>query len=106
MTPRTARLIALPFALAAILLRVGIEFWLKPLTWRIDSDAAALLAWAAGTAGSMLVPVAGYLLFTRAARRRPATYRLDPVNRRFTAPAAPAWSGPWAIGAAGWRAVC
>ncbi|MEH1059043.1 PH domain-containing protein [Micromonospora sp. CPCC 206171] len=97
MTPRTARLLALPFALAAFLLRIGVEFWLKPLTWRIDSTAVALLGWAAGTAGSVLVPVAGYLLLTRAVRRRPATFQVDPAGPRFTAPAAPAWAGPWSI---------
>ncbi|MEH0823836.1 MULTISPECIES: hypothetical protein [unclassified Micromonospora] len=103
MTPRTARLAALPFALAASLLRIGAEFWLKPLTWSLDSAAAGLLAWVAVSVGSILVPMAGYLLLTRAARRRPATFRVDLVNRRFTAPAAPAWSGPWSI-IAGWLA--
>ncbi|MBQ0895868.1 PH domain-containing protein [Micromonospora sp. U56] len=95
MTPRTARLLALPFALAAVLLRIGVEFWLKPLTWRIDSTAVALLAWAAGIAGSIVVPAVGHLLLTREARRRPATFRIDSAGRRFTAPAAPAWAGPW-----------
>ncbi|MEU5791112.1 PH domain-containing protein [Micromonospora purpureochromogenes] len=97
MTLRTARLLALPFALAAILLRIGVEFWLKPLTWRMGIDAVSLLVFLAGTAGSVLAPVAGYLLLTRAVRGRPATFRVDPAGRRFTAPAAPAWAGPWSI---------
>ncbi|NYF54438.1 PH domain-containing protein [Micromonospora purpureochromogenes] len=97
MTPRTARLLALPFALAAIALRLGIEFWLKPLTWRMGIDAVSLLVFVAGTAGSILLPVAGYRLFTRAVRRRPATFRVEPAGRRFTAPTAPAWAGPWSI---------
>ncbi|SCF00453.1 PH domain-containing protein [Micromonospora purpureochromogenes] len=97
MTPRTARLLALPFALAATLLRIGVEFWLKPFAWRLESGAVSSLVWAAGTAGSILAPAAGYLLLTRAVRRRPATFRVDPAGRHFTAPAAPAWAGPWSI---------
>ncbi|MER6595833.1 PH domain-containing protein [Micromonospora purpureochromogenes] len=97
MTPRTARLLALPLALAAILLRIGVEFGLKPWTWRLDSGAVGLLVLAAALAGSIVAPVAGYLLLTRAVRRRPATFRVDPAGRCFTAPAAPAWAGPWSI---------
>lgn len=105
----TARLVALPFALSAFGLRLLDTFWITPLTWRIESWQLALAAWLAALLGSVGLPLAGYFLVTRRARRRAATWQLEPGGpggpdvTRFAAPAAPRWTGPWAI-VLGWIA--
>ncbi|SCG48651.1 PH domain-containing protein [Micromonospora coxensis] len=101
MDPRAARFLAWPFALAAAALRFASEWWLEPLTWRLTSAPTGLVAWLAVGAAGILVPLGVYLLLTRDARRRPATFEVDRRARRFTAPTAPAWVGPWSI-VVGW----
>ncbi len=104
-----ARLIALPFALSALGLRVLETFWVTPLTWQIEPWPLAFGAWVATVLGSVGLPLAGYLLLTRRARRREATWQIEPGGPGgpdavlFAAHAAPRWTGTWAI-VAGWVA--
>jgi hypothetical protein len=90
-------------------LRVLGIFWITPLTWRIESWQLSLAAWSAILLGSMGLPLAGYYLATRRARRRVATWQIEPGGpggagvARFVAPAALRWTGPWAV-VVGWMA--
>ncbi|GAA3339882.1 hypothetical protein GCM10020358_25270 [Amorphoplanes nipponensis] len=107
MSTTAARLVALPFALAAFGLRVLDTFWVTPLTWRIGAWPPALAAWVVTLAASVGLPLGGYLLVTRRARRRGATWRIEPGGPGgpacFAAPPAPRWTGPWAV-VMGWLA--
>lgn len=102
MSARTARLLAVPFAVLAFALRLAEALWLRPLAWR--TGASGLGIDLAILAASLIVPLGGYLLLTRRARKRQASWRLDPDARRlFAGPtpygmAASVWGG-W--GAAG-----
>jgi hypothetical protein len=108
-SPTAARLIALPFALSAFAARMLETFWITPLTWRIESGLLAFAAWMVTLLVSVGLPLAGYLLVTRRARRREATWQIEPGGpggaeaARFVAPAAPRWTGSWAI-LVGWMA--
>src|SRR3954468_9524982 len=101
MSTRVALLLAAPFAVLAFVLRLGGRLWLEPFTWNIGSAVLGLLAFLGLLVGSVAVPVSGYLLLTRSARRRPKTWHLDAGKRRFTAPVSPYGPGPWAV-VAGW----
>jgi hypothetical protein len=96
-SPTAARLLALPFVLLAFGLRLVLEFWITPLTWRLDSAWALLAAWIVSLAASVAIPLGAYLLLTRRARLRQATWQLDGAGHRFSATVSPRWVGPWAI---------
>jgi hypothetical protein len=97
MSSRVAMLLAAPFAVLAFGLRLGQTLWLEPLTWRIHPFVPGLLVGLGLIAGSAAVPIGGYLLLTRSARRRPTTWHLDTGKRRFAAFASPHSTGPWAV---------
>jgi len=101
MSSRAAVLLAAPFAVLAFVLRLGGTLWLQPFTWSIRPTVLGLLAFVGLLAGSAAVPIGGYLLLTRSARRRPKTWQLDAGKRRFTALVSPYGTGPSAV-AAGW----
>ena len=101
MSARVALLLAAPFAVLAFGVRLGETLWLQPLAWRIHPSVLGLLASLGLLAGSAAVPVGGYLLLARSARRRPRTWHLDLGKRRFDAMASPYGMGPLVIGA-GW----
>jgi hypothetical protein len=101
MSTRLAVLLAAPFAVLAFVLRLGGTLWLEPFTWNIPSFVLGLFAFFGLVGGSVAVPLGGYLLLTRSARRRPATWHLDAGKRRFTAPLSPYGPGPWAV-VGGW----
>jgi len=103
MSTRVAVLVAAPFVVLAFVLRLGGTLWLELYTWNVHSDLLGLLAFLGLVGGSAAVPLGGYLLLTRSARRRPKTWHLDAGQRRFTAPVSPYGPGPWAI-VAGWLA--
>jgi hypothetical protein len=112
MSTSTARLIALPFALSAFGLRLLVTFRITPLAWQIKPWPAAFGVWAGALLAAASLPLAGYLLLIRPARRRPATWQLRPDRQpepggpggpRFVASSAPRWVGPWAI-VLGWLA--
>ena len=90
-------LLAGPFAVLALGLHLGETLWLEPLTWRLDHFVLGLLTGFSLLAASAAVPIGGYMLLTRSARRRPRTWHLDIRKRRFTAPASPYSTGPWAV---------
>ncbi|MFG1604944.1 hypothetical protein [Actinoplanes sp. NPDC049265] len=96
MSARVAVLIAVPFAVLAFVLRLGGVLWWQPVTWRLGM-VPGMLAFLGAFAASIGIPLAAYLLATRAARRKPATWQLDTTNRRFFAPVSPASAGPRAI---------
>lgn len=101
MSARVAMLLAAPFAVLALGLHLGETLWLEPLTWRLHNVVLGLLTGLGLLAVSTAVPIGGYVLLTRSARRRPRTWHLDLHKRRFTAPASPYSTGPWAV-AMGW----
>lgn len=101
MTPRTARLFAVPCMLAAFALTLVTTLWVQPLTFRNDLAGLDTLADLGAHVVSAAVPLAVYAFVTRAARRRPAGFRLDPG--RFRADASPYRAGPLAV-VLGWTA--
>jgi hypothetical protein len=101
MSARVAMLLAMPFVVLAFGLRLGEKLWLEPLTWRLHHFVPELLTSLGLLAASAAVPIGGYLLLTRSARKRPRTWHLDIRKGRFTAPASPCVTGPWAV-ATGW----
>jgi hypothetical protein len=101
MSTRVAVLLAAPFAALAFVLRLGERLWVEPFTWKTHSALLGLIAFLGLVGGSAAVPVGGYLLLTRSARRRPKTWHLDAGKRRFTAPVSPYGPGPRAV-VAGW----
>ncbi|WCN80162.1 hypothetical protein [Micromonospora sp. LH3U1] len=103
MSLRAARLLSWPFVVAALVLRVCLELWFKPVTWRIDPSGVAFLAWAAALAACFLVPWVGHALLTRGVRQRPATWEVAVGSKSFVASASPRWTGPWSI-LLGWLA--
>jgi len=94
-------LLAAPFAVLAFGLHLGEALWLEPLSWRLHHFVPGLLTNFSLLAASAAAPIGGYMLLTRSARRRPRTWHLDMRKRRFTAPASPYSTGPWAV-AMGW----
>lgn len=87
-------LLAAPFAvLMTFGLHLGETLRLEPLTWRLHHFVPAQLARVGLLAAGAAVPIGGYLLLTRSARRRPRMWRLDIHQRRFTAPASPYGEG-------------
>lgn len=94
-------LLAAPFALLAFAMHLGATLWLQPLTWRIGPLALGLLAYSGLAAGSFGIPLAAYLLLTRAARQRRPAWYLDEQKRRFVAGSSPYSTGPLAI-LSGW----
>jgi hypothetical protein len=101
MSPRVAILLAAPFSVLAFVLGLGGKLWLEPLTWSIDPPALGLLAGLGVIVGSGAVPLGGYMLLTRSARRRPRTWQLDISQRRFVALPSPYYTGPSAV-VGGW----
>ena len=75
-----ATLLAAPFAVLAFMLRFGGILWVQPLTWRLDPWPGGLLAYLGVLAVSGGVPVGGWLLLTRAARRRRVVAVLVDLN--------------------------
>ncbi|MFD6565196.1 hypothetical protein [Micromonospora profundi] len=104
MSPRVARLLIWPFAVAALALRICTELWFKPVTWRIEPSGLAFLAWVAAQAACFLLLAGGHALLTRRVRQRPATWEIAAGAESFVAPASPRWLGPWAI-LVGWLAA-
>lgn len=94
-------LLAAPFAVLASGLHLGETLWLEPLSWRLHHFVPGLLTNFSLLAASAAVPIGGYMMLTRSARRRPRTWHLDMRERRFTAPASPYSTGPGAV-AMGW----
>ena len=98
MTPRSARLLAVPAMLGAFALSLVSALWVQPWSLRIGPDDLSTLA----DAGSHLVsgagPLAIYVVVTRSARRRPAGLRPD-----FSVEPSPHWAGPLAM-ILGWTA--
>jgi hypothetical protein len=101
MSAGSARLVAVPFVLLAFALRPAERLWAEPLTWRLESAVLGLIVALGFLAVSVAIPIGLYLLVTRPARRRPATWQLDRAGRRFVAPARS--FGPFAV-VAGWTA--
>ena len=96
----SARVAAL-FAVLALGLHLGETLWLEPLTWRLHHVVLGLLTSFSLLAASAAVPIGGYVLLTRSARRRPRMWHLDMRKRLFTAPASPYSTGPSSV-AMGW----
>jgi len=106
MSARAALLLAVPFAVLGFGLRLGETLWLQPLTWRIQPFVPSGLILGLGLgliAASAVVPLSGYFLLTRSARRRPRTWHIDLARRRFAVNASPHSKGPWTV-TMGW--VC
>jgi hypothetical protein len=76
MSARTAVLIAGPFAVLATVLRIGGVLYWQPVTWRFGL-LPGILAFLGSFAVSVSIPLAGYLLLTRSARRKPSAWHLD-----------------------------
>ena len=76
------------------------DFRLDPLTWRLESVPLALGALLLIAAASLGLPLGGYLLLTRRARRRPASWASAGAGS-FAAGAAPRLIGPWSV-VVGW----
>ncbi|WLS48350.1 hypothetical protein Q3V37_14600 [Micromonospora profundi] len=104
MSPRVARLLIWPFAVAALALRICTELWFKPVTWRIEPSGLAFLAWVAAQGACFLLLAAGHALLTRRVRQRPAAWEIAAGAESFVASASPRWLGPWAI-LVGWLAA-
>ncbi|MET8369877.1 hypothetical protein [Micromonospora profundi] len=103
MSPRVARLLIWPFAVAALALRICTELWFKPVTWRIEPSGLAFVVWAATQAACILLPAAAHALLTRRVRQRPATWEIAAGTESFVATASPRWLSHWAI-LVGWLA--
>jgi hypothetical protein len=103
MSARAARLLAVPFVVLACALRFAESLWLQTLTWGIEPGWAGLLVAFAVLGVTLGAPLAGYLLVTRQARRRPAAWEISPDGRRFVAGPSPAGMGASAV-AIGWMA--
>lgn len=97
MSARAARLLAVPFALLAFVLRIYEALWLEPLTWGIEPSAAGVLAALGLVLGALAVPLLTYRRLTRAAREIPSAWRIDTEGRRFFVEPAPVWKGSFAI---------
>lgn len=88
MSVNRIRLLALPFGLLALALRLATTLWVMPLTWQMRPALVGLPSWLAALAASLAVPVGLYhLSVLRSVPRRPASFRLD--RGTFLAPAAP-----------------
>ncbi|MFF0470648.1 hypothetical protein ACFYPX_24835 [Micromonospora zamorensis] len=94
MSLRVARLSIWPFVVAAFVLRVCVELWLKPVTWRIDPGGVAFLVWVAFQVTCFLVPWVGHALLTRGVRQRPATWEVTAGTGSFVASTSPRWISP------------
>ncbi|MEU4161481.1 hypothetical protein [Actinoplanes sp. NPDC026670] len=103
MSARAARLLAVPFVLLACALRFAEDLWLQTLTWGIEPGWAGLLVAFAVLGVTLGAPLAGYLLVTRQARKRPAAWEISPDGRRFVAGSSPAGMGASAV-IIGWMA--
>ncbi|MET8549641.1 hypothetical protein ABZ356_17760 [Micromonospora zamorensis] len=97
MSLRAARLSIWPFVVAAFALRVCVELWFKPVTWRIDPSGVAFLVWTVVQAACFLVPWVGHALLTRGVRQRPATWEVAAGTGSFVASTSPRWISPPAI---------
>ncbi|WP_221321787.1 hypothetical protein [Actinoplanes sp. L3-i22] len=101
MSPRTARLLVLPFALAACALDFATHLWIQPLAWRLGSGNLAFVTAMAILAASAFLPLGLYLLVARRARKPPAVWQRPGAGPVFSAgPAARVsliWVG-WVIG--------
>jgi hypothetical protein len=100
-SPRSARLLALPFAALSLAAHLAGEFWGKPLAWRLDSAIASFLVYFGTATLSLLVPLGIYLLVTRAARRQPSTLLVSASASSFMAGPSVKRTGPIVI-ALGW----
>lgn len=78
--------------------RLLIDFWLKPMTWGIDSAWRATGIVAAGHILGLGLPLALYLLMALRLSR-PASLRVDTDRREFRIPVSPATGGMQAIAA-------
>src|SRR5689334_12384664 len=94
---RKARLIAIPFALLAILLRVAQGLWVHPSA-RDTGRPAQLAIFGAAFVVSLFLPILVYWLITRQFRKRPAAW-----SPGFSAGPAPHRHGILAI-MLGWQA--
>ncbi|WP_203755290.1 PH domain-containing protein [Actinoplanes cyaneus] len=96
MSPRIARLLALPCALLALVLHLAQEVWISPRAWHLSADWG-LLIYAAAIIVELGVPSAIYALIVRRAGKRPAAW-----SSAFLAEPSPSWSGYWVIFLAWW----
>ncbi|GLW35139.1 PH domain-containing protein [Actinoplanes regularis] len=98
MSPRAARLLALPCALLALVLHLAQEVWISPHSWGLSADWGVLV-FAAAIVVELGVPFAIYALIVRRTGERPAAW-----SSAFLAEPSPWWSGYMAILLA-WYAV-
>src|SRR5690349_3401357 len=101
MSPRAARLLAVPFAVLAFVFRFGAELWLQPLTWDVEPAALGLLAFLLFAAVSLGAPLGTYLLLTGQSRKRPSSWQVDGGRRLVVGPTP---SGASRMILAGWIA--
>jgi hypothetical protein len=93
-SPRTARLLALPFALLALVLHLAQVVWVSPRAWHLSVNQG-LLVYAVAVILELGVPFGIYALIVRRAGKRPATW-----GPAFRAELSPWWSGYLAISSA------
>ncbi|MEV4275035.1 hypothetical protein [Actinoplanes xinjiangensis] len=86
MSPRAARLLAVPFIVLAFLCRFGAALRLEPLTWGVDPSVLGLPAFLLLSAATLGVPLGIYLLLSRHARVRPSSWRADTGRRLVVGP--------------------
>ncbi|WP_285472353.1 hypothetical protein [Actinoplanes sp. NBRC 101535] len=99
-SPRAARLTALPTALLTFGLVVFSKFVLMQYTLRLPSADLSLIAFLGVMVVSFALPAGTWFVLTRSARRRPAAWSIE--QGRFVVPASPDVYGYQAIVACFW----
>jgi hypothetical protein len=101
MSPRTARLSAVPFVVLAFLIHLAADLWVQPLTWDVKPVALWVLVTMSVFVVTLGVPLGAYWLLISRVGKRPSTWEADAGQRRFTAGPSPAGAGLSAV-ALGW----